>query len=231
MEYSSLKSIRGLAHKLKTIQSTICRLLKKIGRVSLKILEITQQSSIEKKKQKTLSFPHNNARQESCRKMIGFRLVCSTLSYSADLAVSDFYLSRSQKISRITKNFLKITSKFSWKTFWDKTQVNFTLAESISYLINGKRRFKIMVKILLIEINSFLNYSWTNNILLKLKLFMTQPNMFLLRHKSADNNSQMIKQKIGTFIPSEVRNISKSDMSVSDLTLSFERDRQNWSLW
>ena len=81
------------------------------------------------------------------------------------------------KMFLITKDFLmKIQWKRSWQTSWAQNQLNFTWEESTSYLINGKRWFKIMANILLFEIKSLLNYSWIDYILSKWKLLMTQPN-------------------------------------------------------
>ena len=59
-----------------------------------------------------------------------------------------------------------------------KTQRNFAWNESTSYLINGKRWFKIMTYILLIEIKTLLNYSWINYTLLKRILFISTSSSF-----------------------------------------------------
>ena len=52
-------------------------------------------------------------------------------------------------------------------------------------------RFKIMVNILLIEINQLLNYLYINYILLKQKLFMTQPNNL----KDEDMDNLIVKRR------------------------------------
>ena len=84
------------------------------------------------------------------------------------------------KILWMTKNFLlKIRWKYLWKTSWAWNRVNFTWEESTSNLINGKRWFKIIGNIQLIEINQLLNFSWINNISQKRKLFMTQLNIYI----------------------------------------------------
>ena len=51
-----------------------------------------------------------------------------------------------------------------------------------------KRWFKIIVKIILIEINSLLNYSWINYSLLK--LFMTQP--YIYRERGRERDASML---------------------------------------
>ena len=74
----------------------------------------------------------------------------------------------------------KILSNIKWKrlskTSWTRKSPNIIWEESISSRINSKNRSKIMVNKQLIEINSLLNYSSTNYILLERKLFMTQRN-------------------------------------------------------
>ena len=64
-------------------------------------------------------------------------------------------------------------------TSWVQKQLKFSWEESTYYLINGQRYLKIMRNIWLIEINSALIYTWINYILLKWKLFMTLPNIYI----------------------------------------------------
>ena len=63
----------------------------------------------------------------------------------------------------------KIWWKRLWKTSWVRKLFNFNGEDSTSHLINGKRWFKVMAYILMIEINSLLNYEW---ILRKRKLWL-----------------------------------------------------------
>ena len=110
---------------------------------------------------------HDNTRQPSVR-IIQEKILDLDWSvlphppYSPDLASSDFCLFFFS--TKWQKTFLKrIRWKCFQKTSWAQNQVNFTWEESTNYLINGKRWFKIMANILLIEL---LNYSWINHILL-----------------------------------------------------------------
>ena len=93
-------------------------------------------------------------------KNIGLRLVCSSTS------------------TIFTRPFTKWFSSFSFSTKCSEWQTDFLKKiRWKSYLINGKNWFKITVNIQLIEINSLLNYSWINSILLKQKLFMSKPKI------------------------------------------------------
>ena len=95
--------------------------------------------------------------------------------YSPNLASSDFRLFFLYKLPRMTKKFLnKIKWKRIWNTSWAQNQLNLTREESTSYLMNDKRRFKIIANIQLIEIKYLLNFSWVNYILLKWKQFITE---------------------------------------------------------
>ena len=113
--------------------------------------------------------------QESCGKK--YWSVLLNPLYLPDLVPSDFHLFLSLQnsewenifSSRSVKNFCG--KLLELKTSWILLEGNQQATK-----INGKRWFKIIAKILLIEINSLLNYSWINYILLKWKLSMSQPN-------------------------------------------------------
>ena len=119
---------------------------------------------------------YDNARPNSTRitqeKILD--LGWTLLPYSLDLVSSNFhfFFCSLQNVLLDKKYF----EKELVKTFAEdlNSKLSFTKEESTSYLI--KRWFKIMVNILLIEMNSLLNYSWINYILLKQKLIMTQVN-------------------------------------------------------
>ena len=127
-----------------------------------------------------MCFSHDNTRLHSARitheKINGYRLVRSIPStiFITELELNDFHVFLfSTKCYERQKNF----SRRSGENFcWAWNQLNFTWKESTSYLMNGKRWFKIMVNMLFIEINLLLNYSWMNYILLKWKLFMSPSN-------------------------------------------------------
>ena len=115
---------------------------------------------------------YDNAKPHSARitEKFRFSLVCST-PYTI-LYQSDF---PSQKMVRINRHFLK-------------NQPNFNRKELRSKLINGKKWLKIIANMLLIEINSLLNYSWIDYILLKRKLFMIQPSIYIYIYVRIDRN-------------------------------------------
>ena len=73
-------------------------------------------------------------------------------SYSLNFAPSDFHFLFIKKMLWTTKYNLKISWKHMWKIS-GQNHLNFTQKESKSYMINGKRWFKIMANILLIEIH------------------------------------------------------------------------------
>ena len=111
-------------------------------------------------------------------KNIGFWLVCSNPST---------ILSRSY-----TKKFpfFSFSTKCSeWQKFSQEDQVkmlveNFLYLKPVEFYLRGinklpRRWFKIIPNILLTKINSLLNSSWINYILLEQKLFMTQPNIYI----------------------------------------------------
>ena len=92
--------------------------------------------------------------------------------YSLELATSDFRLFLSLQNALNGKRFSQdhanvfIENILSWKP------AEFLLMKNQATWF--KRWFKIMANVLLIEIDSFLNYSWMNYILQKRKLFMPQ---------------------------------------------------------
>ena len=139
-----------------------------------------QTLNVDKDSQQ-LQCVHENLRKRPTElrleKNIGFRPVCfypiHHIHQTLHQVISIFFIL--YKMTWISKTFLKkIRWKGFWKRSWEQNQQNFTWEESISFLINGKKWFKIMANLLLIEINSLLNYSWINYILVKRKLFMTQ---------------------------------------------------------
>ena len=147
------------------------------SKMSMKIfLENALNSSIEE----TLCFSLITLRHiqlDLWWKSIRFRLVCSTSSPIFTRRCSKWFNSFSffTKCSEWKTLFSKkIRSKYSWKTSWAQNQMIFTSEES-----DGKMRFKIMANMVLIEINSSLNYLRIDYILLKRILFMTQPNIFI----------------------------------------------------
>ena len=119
--------------------------------------------------------------QESLSRNIGFRLVCSILFTLFIRHCTKWYTS----LSFLTKCFegenfsQEDRGKRLWITCGARNQLNFTWEKSSSSLINGKRWFKIMVNIILIEINSLLNYSQMNYIQLKRKLLMIQIYLYV----------------------------------------------------
>ena len=95
--------------------------------------------------------------------------------HSSDLSPSDFYLFTS--IQNALNEKKKLSPEDQVKTFvknlLSSKPVEFTLEESSRYQKNGKRWFKRMA---LIEINSMLNHSLINYMLLKQKLWLN-PNL------------------------------------------------------
>ena len=80
------------------------------------------------------------------------------LIHSSNLEVISNFLVL-YKMLWITQHFLKkIRWKCLWKTSCARNQINFIWEESTRYLMNGKRWFKLMMNIPLIQINSFINY-------------------------------------------------------------------------
>ena len=96
--------------------------------------------------QKPLMIKNQQASSQKFRQLIFSWSVLLHPSYSSGFAPSDFH-----QVKMFAEIFLRL---------------NFTWEESTSYLINGKRWFKIIVNILSIEIYSLLNNSWMNYILL-----------------------------------------------------------------
>ena len=94
--------------------------------------------------------------------------------YLPTLASSDFQLCCSlQKVLNDNKSFLDDQVKTFEENFLSLKLLNFTREKLTSYLIKGSKRwFKIMANILLIKINSLLNYLWINYILLIQKLYI-----------------------------------------------------------
>ena len=97
--------------------------------------------------------------QESHRKNIGFRLVFSTLSIIFTGTCIKWFPSFFvlYKMLWTTIDFLK---KMFVKNLLSTKLAEFTSEGSTSYLINGKKWFKIIPNILLTEITALLNYSW-----------------------------------------------------------------------
>ena len=89
--------------------------------------------------------------------------------YSSDLAPSGFYLFPFLQNALKDKNIFSRRGENIWERL-TQNQLNLIWEEPSSYLMNSKRWFKIIVNILLIEINSLLNHSWINYISHKMEI-------------------------------------------------------------
>ena len=128
------ESTRELALDFNTSQSTICRHLKK-------------EKGEWKFSKKTPFY---------CRNIV--LLYDNTKSHSARITQENYWpltVLSDPPNSRSGENLLQ-------KTPWTRNQLNFTREESTSYLINITRWSKMIANILLIEMKSLLNNSWTN---------------------------------------------------------------------
>ena len=97
--------------------------------------------------------------------------------YLPDLVPSDFHLFLfSTKYSEWQKLFSRSDENICGKLF--QLKINWILLERNQQAIQASWSMAATSdsKYWLIEINSMLNYLWINYILLKQKLFMTQPN-------------------------------------------------------
>ena len=97
---------------------------------------------------------------------------------SSNLASTDFHLFHSLQNALNDKNlFLEDQVKTFLKCILSSKAVEFYL-RGINKLSNKSQEvIQNNGERLLIEINSLFNYSWINHVLLKQKLFMTQPNI------------------------------------------------------
>ena len=112
-------------------------------------------------------------KQKSCSKKIGLMLVHST-------HIPHIHLTLHQVISIF---FLFCTKCFEWQEiFWRRSGENVCrkptefYLRGINILLN---KWQEVIQNNGNEINSFLHYSWISYILLKWKLFMTQPYTFI----------------------------------------------------
>ena len=142
-------------------------------------MKIFKENTWKLVNRKNIKLLYHNARPHSARtkqeKIIGFRRLCSTI-FTRRCTKWSLSFSFSTKCSEWQNEFLKIRWKCLGKSSCAQNQLKFTWEESTNNMINGKKWFKIMANILLID--SLENSSWIDYILLKRKLSMNPPNRY-----------------------------------------------------